>query len=179
MNKDQLNEVLRLHAMWLEDSDTGERADLSGAKLSGAKLSGAILSGALLSVANLLHADLHRANLSHATLSYADLRRANLRYADLREAELSGANLSGANLSCASLSGATGFLLLPVQDFRGYSWPHAVLHDHWMIRAGCRFFTIEEARQHWGDSYQGDREIGDMYLHAVDWLEEKIKVEAK
>ena len=44
-----------------------------------------------------------------------------------------------------------------------------------MIRAGCRFFTIEQAKEHWGESYEGDREQGDMYLHAVEWLEKKVK----
>ena len=97
--------------------------------------------------------------------------RANLSGANLR-----GANLSRADLSGANLRGAKGIYLLPVQDPRGYSWPHAIQCDggEWRIRAGCRFFTIPEARDHWGESYEGERRTGDMYLAAVDWLEKVI-----
>jgi len=75
----------------------------------------------------------------------------------------------------ADLRGAKGFYLLPVQDPRGYLFPHAVKsYGGWRIRAGCRDFTIPEARSHWGERYGGDRWIGDMYLHACDWLEKMI-----
>ena len=91
MEKIELNKVLKLHKMWIESIDGGERADLRGADLRGANLRGA----------NLSVADLREANLS-----VADLRGANLSVADLRGAALSGANLSGANLSVADLRGA-------------------------------------------------------------------------
>ena len=181
MRQETLNEILRKHALWLNHESGGERAnlrdaDLSGADLRGADLSDADLSGADLSYANLRDADLSGADLSGANLSYANLSYANLRGANLSYADLSYADLSYANLSYANLSYAKGILLLPVQDYRGYSWPHAVeCHDGlWRIRAGCRFFTIAEAREHWGGRYEGDRELGDMYLHAVEWLESKI-----
>ena len=88
-----------------------------------------------------------------------------------------GADLIGADLSGANMSGAVGFYLLPVCDMRGYSFAHAVLcGGEWRIRAGCRDFTIPEAREHWGDRYEGDREQGDMYLHAVEWLARKVGV---
>jgi len=91
--------------------------------------------------------------------------RANLRDANLRDANLRGADLSFAK----------GILLLPVQDARGYSFAHANQTDGgWRIRAGCRNFSIAEAREHWGPGYCGDREQGDMYLYAVDWLERKL-----
>ena len=81
MTKEKLAGILAKHRAWLNDEDSGERADLRRADLSWADLSGA---------------DLRRANLSWADLSGADLRRANLSGADLRRANLSGANLSGA-----------------------------------------------------------------------------------
>jgi Pentapeptide repeats (8 copies) len=68
MNKEQLTDILRLHKMWLNDEEGGNRANLSGA------------------------------NLSEADLSGANLRWANLKGADLRGADLKGADLSGANL---------------------------------------------------------------------------------
>ena len=40
MNNEQLQEVLRKHALWLEGSEEGERANLEGANLWGANLEG-------------------------------------------------------------------------------------------------------------------------------------------
>ena len=102
--KEELQEVLRLHKLWLNDDENGVRANLSGANLSGANLSGANLSGANLSRADLSGAYLSRANLSGANLSRADLSGAYLSGANLSGANLSGANLSGAYLSGANLS---------------------------------------------------------------------------
>ena len=111
MNKDELNDILEKHKLWLNNEAGGERADLSGADLSGVDLSGADLrwadlSGADLSGADLRRADLRWADLSKADLSGADLRRANLNHADLNKADLSGADLSEADLSDADLSKA-------------------------------------------------------------------------
>ena len=64
MEQSKLNEILKLHKMWLDDEEGGEMADLSGADLSGADLSGANLSGANLSRADLRWADLRWADLS-------------------------------------------------------------------------------------------------------------------
>jgi hypothetical protein len=106
MKQEQLNEILRLHALWLNGDPNGKRANLRYANLRYANLSGANLSCANLSYANLSCADLSYANLSCAYLSGANLRDANLRDANLSRAYLSYANLSGANLSAANLSGA-------------------------------------------------------------------------
>ena len=150
MDKEELREILRKHDLYLNGERGGDRADLRWA-------------------------DLREANLHEANLHEADLREADLSEADLRWANLRGANLHGANLSEANLSEAKNFLFLPTQDLRGYSFCHAVYCDEWMIRAGCRDFTIEQAKQHWGESYAGNREQGDMYLAAIDWLEKKIE----
>jgi len=83
-----LKEVLRLHTLWLNDGEIGERADLRWANLVGANLVGANLEGA---------------NLRWADLREADLRWANLEGANLRWADLVGANLVGANLEMADL----------------------------------------------------------------------------
>ena len=110
MTKEELSEIMRLHAKWLSDEPGGVRADLSDADLSGTDLSDADLrcadlSDADLRCADLSGADLRRANLSRADLSDADLSGTNLSRADLSDANLRGTNLSDANLSCADLSG--------------------------------------------------------------------------
>ena len=121
MKKEELQEVLDKHRLWLQHRKGGVRADLTGANLYEANLSGANLSGANLYKANLYEANLHKANLYEANLSGAylcganlsgaylcgaNLYKANLSGANLYEANLSGANLSGANLRGADLSGA-------------------------------------------------------------------------
>jgi len=70
---EQLNEILRLHRLWLAGDASGLEANLSGANLSGANLSWANLSRANLSEANLSEANLSEANLSEANLSEARL----------------------------------------------------------------------------------------------------------
>jgi len=96
------------------------------------------------------------ANLSGANLSGANLSGANLSGANLSDAYLSGAYLSGANLSGAYLSGAkinnykTAFGILR-RATRSDGWEFFLWHceDGFYIKAGCRFFTLEEGRKHW------------------------------
>jgi hypothetical protein len=66
--KNDLKEVLRLHALWLASDAAGARAYLSGADLSRANLSRADLSGADLSGANLSGAYLSDANHDDKTI---------------------------------------------------------------------------------------------------------------
>ena len=101
MTNEELQVILEKHQLWLEGSEGGVRANLSGANLFHTVLSGANLSGADLS-----HAYLFGADLSDADLSRAYLFRAYLYGADLSGANLSGANLSGAYLFDANLSHA-------------------------------------------------------------------------
>ena len=61
MTQEELKEVIRLHKLWLDCSDSGAMANISGADLRGA--------------------DLHSADLRSADLLGADLRGADLDYA--------------------------------------------------------------------------------------------------
>ena len=105
MEKAEIDEILKLHKMWLA-GEGGSRANLFGANLAGANLFGVNLAGANLAGADLSRANLAGANLSEAFLSEAFLYRANLSGANLSRADLSGANLSRADLFGAYLSGA-------------------------------------------------------------------------
>ena len=95
MTSEEIKKVLKSHKKWLNNKQSGERADLSEANLCWANLRGADLSEA-----NLCWADLSEANLRGADLSEANLRGANLRGADLSEANLRGADL---DFSCFPL----------------------------------------------------------------------------
>ena len=85
MDKEELQEILKKHKLWLEGKRGGKRANLRGADLR---------------EANLWGADLREANLQGTDLRGADLWEANLQRADLREANLQGADL---DLSCLPL----------------------------------------------------------------------------
>lgn len=67
--KEELDEILRKHKLWLEGEEGGERADLTGAVLTGAVLTRADLTGADLTGADLTGADLTDAVLTRATVS--------------------------------------------------------------------------------------------------------------
>ena len=71
MTPAELQEVLRLHGLWLAGDSEGRRANLSGADLDGANLDGASLEGA----------NLREANLREANLRWTSLEGANLRLA--------------------------------------------------------------------------------------------------
>ena len=141
-----------------------EGRDLAGANLAGADLQGETLQGANLQGANLRDANLHGANLKSAHLEDANLQGANLE----------GAILHGANLRCASLHGAclsgSNLIRLPVGDPRGYDAVACPRAAGWMIGAGCRWLSLDEALAHWGPKYFGAESIAALYLRALDWL---------
>jgi len=98
MEQKKINTILAEHKKWLEDSKTGEKANLRYASLSNNDLRNANLECADLKCVDLRHAGLEHANLAGAKLRYANLAYANLRNADLAGADLIGADLRGANL---------------------------------------------------------------------------------
>ena len=113
MNESEIKNILDLHVKWINDEDSGSRANLYGANLRGADLRGADLSGANLRGANLYGADLSGANL--------------------RGADLSGANLRGADLS--RTDGIMSFGPIGNQKRIGYAWLDK--DGKAIIRLGC------------------------------------------
>ena len=127
ITKEQLDDILRKHALWIYNESGGERADLRGANLS----------GAYLYQADLREANLSGAYLYQANLSGANLREANLSGAYLYQADLSGANLRGANLSGANLHEAY---------LRGVDLSGANLHEAYLHEADLRGADLREAK---------------------------------
>ena len=174
MTQDQLNEIVRLHGLWLRNDAGGKRADLTDADLTGAILTDADLTGATLT-----HATLTRAILTRAILTRAILTRAILTDADLTDADLTDADLTDADLTDADLTGAdlTGAILtdadLPVGTKTALcSWTDhgergrtltALLHDGALTyRCGCFCGTEAELRQYIADGkerYRASRTI--------------------
>ena len=114
-----------------------------------------------------------RADLSGANLSGADLSRAYLPRANLSRANLSGAYLSGADLSRAYLSGAD--LIDGGQRADGYRFIGQVKGNTLMILAGCRYFPIARAREHWLAT-RGGTKLGAETICILDHIEAVAKI---
>ena len=76
-----------------------------------------------------------------------------------------------ANLSGANLREADGVHLLTQTD-HGYL-VHATWRDEWRILAGCRDFSIAEARKHWGAADYHIPSSGSRIVALLDWLEKQ------
>lgn len=144
MTQEELNEVLRLHELWLKGKENGKQAvlhnimlgrvDLCKANLRMAKMNWTNMRGAKLCEIDLSFADLRGADLSHTDLSFADLSCTNLSgailcysdlgYANLRNTTLFNADLTGANLKMAAL---------------GYNANFACAKGTPVYQAGCGF----------------------------------------
>jgi uncharacterized protein YjbI with pentapeptide repeats len=149
------------HQGWMR-GEGGQRANLTRANLRGANLRGANLRGA----------NLTRANLTGANLTGADLTGANLTGADLTGADLRGADLTGADLTGANLRGAVGVALLTQTD-HGYLVYASARDGAWRVIAGCRDFSIDAARKHWGAADYHTPSSGQRILACLDWLEKQ------
>ncbi len=86
ITQEELNEKLKLHEMWINNEDGGERL--------------------VLIDYDLRYSDLRRSNLRDSNLSGSDLSGSDLRRSDLRDSNLSGSNLRDSNLSGSDLSGS-------------------------------------------------------------------------
>ena len=155
MTEEEIATVLADHARWLR-GEGGKRAYLSRADLSGANLSGAYLS---------------RAYLSGANLSGADLSGADLSGADLAGADLAGANLAGAKINNDKT--VIGILRRATRS-DGYEFFLWHCEDGFYIKAGCRFFDMAEARQHWTATRAGTP-LGDETQDILDMFEKAIE----
>jgi hypothetical protein len=150
MTKEKIAAVLADHLKWRQGKG-GKCADLEGADLRGAYLEGADLRGAYLRGAYLTGANLRGAYLTGANLRGADLRGAYLTGANLTGANLRGADLRGAYLTGAKINNdktAIGILRRATRS-DGYEFFLWHCEDGFYIKAGCRFFTMEEGRKHW------------------------------
>src|ERR1700719_3691861 len=105
------------------------------------------------------------AYLRAAYLGGADLRGADLRGADLRGADLGGAYLGGAYL------GDQWIIQGPIRS-DGYAFflQKLKLDAEPMVKAGCRYLAITEARKHWTITRCGTP-LGDETLAILDFLE--------
>jgi len=132
MEKQQLEEILAKHKLWLDEQPGGVRAVLIGNNLSGSDLSRCDLSWS-----NLREADLSGANLSECDLRGADLRRANL-----SESNLIGSNLCKSDLSGSIWGGAEEQIrqlcnILPPIDQPVIGWEKCTVYNMGVSAGSC------------------------------------------
>lgn len=180
ISKEELNNILEKHKMWLDNKPGGERADLYKADLSGADLSGADLYKVNLRGANLHRANLSEANLGGANLHESGLIRANLIGAKLYEADLSEAYLNGADLSEANLSRAYLYKAdLLYANLRGANLSGANLSG-----SDLREANLSEAKLDWPlacpekDSFIGYKKCRDNLIVKLEIPEDALRSSA-
>ena len=117
-----------------------------------------------------------------ARSSGADLSGAYLRDADLRGAYLSGADLSGANLRDANLSGADlQHNKTVISCCLGTYQMFMHKRESLMVKAGCRYFSVEDAKSHWSPENQDTwtektAEYGERQLRMLAFLESEAEL---
>jgi uncharacterized protein YjbI with pentapeptide repeats len=81
---------------------------------------------------------------------------ARSRWPDLDGADLGGADLGGANLGGADLGGQ--WIIQGAARSDGYFFFLQQLKDDKepMVKAGCRYFTLAQAREHWEITHEGE-----------------------
>ena len=131
ISKEQLDEVLKEHALWKSDYKQGKRADLSDYNLNGFDLRDVDLSDAVLNrtsfmKSKLCRADLSRAQMNHTVFIAADLTEAIIDGADLYRASFSDADLSGVHAESADFAFC---------NMRGCIFDEAVLANSVFYRA--------------------------------------------
>lgn len=112
-----------------------------------------------------------------AYLRGADLTGANLRGANLRGADLGGANLGGANLGGVKLSQshtAVGLIARVTRIIVPYEFFAWRTDQGDIVKAGCRFMTIEQFRAHVAKEYP-DTPKAEETLAILDFLEARFK----
>ena len=72
----------------------------------------------------------------------SDLSHSNLRRSDLSHSDLSGSNLIDAG-----------------QDRRGYRFVGVRQEVGYMIHAGCRWLSVESAKDHWNNTHARDQPL--------------------
>lgn len=116
--KFSLDEVLRLHSLWLSGKDGGEPAEIDGECLEGVNLEGVNLSGKLVKKGepyytgyaerdeHIVGAVFRNVNLNEANLKNANLSGARFYGGSMENADLEGCSLEDARLGQQSLKGA-------------------------------------------------------------------------
>jgi uncharacterized protein YjbI with pentapeptide repeats len=141
---------------WVADDVDLARGDFREADLSNINLRCGRFIGADFTNADLGYATLHGADFTDAKLAGSNLYCTDLNSVIVRGADFTGACLQDSNIEATDFTGCTGIIDAGT-DPRGYRFVGVKQADGtWQVKAGCRWFTLDEAREHWGDKSNDD-----------------------
>ena len=110
----------------------------NGGDLRGCDLSNSDMRGCDLRYCNLRGCDISNSDLSNSDISNSDLRGCDLINCNLRGCDLSYVKgIENSIIDCGIRSDGYRFYLTRTEQ------------GEWRIKAGCRNFTITEAKEHW------------------------------
>lgn len=141
VSQDELNEIIRLHGVWLREKIAGAQADLSDCDLTGANMRGVDLSRARFNRSIMRHADLSDSNLTQATMINVDLTDSYMSCCNLTEARMTRAKLKNATMRhCTMIDTILRAVDLADADLHGSTlvgvdFSHSNLRDVWLESA--------------------------------------------
>jgi hypothetical protein len=151
--------------------------NISKSEFNNAKFRGANLYGVNFSGLELKYANFYSASLYEAVFCGADLHGSYFFYADITGANFCRSNISFVDFERAELSKnirATGAPHRRAMRTDGYEFFLWHTDAGWRVMAGCRFFTMDEAWQHW-EKTRGNTPIGDESLDILTMFELHIQ----
>jgi uncharacterized protein YjbI with pentapeptide repeats len=127
------------------------RGNFAGQDLSNRTLSGGKFHACDFTKADLSDCTLCDADFTDAILIGVDLDRASLEGANFSRADLTGARMVDAAIESAIFVDCVG-LIDAGTDPRGYRFIGVQqTNGAWRIKAGCRWYTLGQAIEHWQD----------------------------
>ncbi|MEN6553965.1 MAG: pentapeptide repeat-containing protein [Methanobacterium sp.] len=161
--KEEIANILDLHAKWLNGVDGGVKADLSYSNLRGADLSYSNLRGADLRGANLRGADLRGADLSDSNLSDSNLSGSNLRGTNLRGSDLSYSKTDKRYIQISCIGSKKRTTIYCFEDN--------------IIWCGCFCGTLEEFENEVKNTHAENKQYLAEYLGFINYIKSLINVE--
>jgi uncharacterized protein YjbI with pentapeptide repeats len=150
ITKQELQEKLELHKLYLEGDPEGELLFLIGYDLS--------------------ELDLSESNLSESTLIGCNFSKSDLSESDLSKSDLRGSNLSECNLSKCDLEGTVGNLR-QVKNLSITS-EYNITYTHTHLQIGCANHSIEDWRTITLERvlWRGGKKAAELWEQHKEWL---------
>ena len=116
-----------------------------------------------------------RANMRGAYMQGAYMQGANMQGADMRGAYMQGANMQGAYMQGAKIDNGNIVIGIMRRATRADGYEFFLWHcqEGFYVKAGCHFFTVAEARQHWTVTRAGTP-LGNESLDILDFFDAAI-----
>lgn len=112
MTQNEMNEILKLHEMWLKGEKNGVRArieerDLFGLNMIGANLQHAIITRSFIKNCNMDYANMLNANIINTTIAYSSMNNVVLTSSSIVNVNMTEISMQGTNLHKAIICEST------------------------------------------------------------------------